>query len=99
MRLSPRESLLRDCLEQLYWTYGPETAESDPIVFLARYDHPADREVVAWIASAFAYGRVETIQHSVGRILEALGPRPAAALGGIRDFRRFGRERFADFRH
>src|SRR5205807_1819011 len=90
---------LRDCLEQLYWTYGPETAASDPIVFLTLYDQPEDREIVAWIASAFAYGRVETIQYSVGRILEALGPRPAAALAAIRDFRRLGQERFAGFRH
>jgi uncharacterized protein (TIGR02757 family) len=99
MRLSPREVLLKDRLDLLYRTYGPETVATDPIVFLTRYPHSEDREVVGWIASAFAYGRVETIQENVGRILEVLGPRPARALAEIRDFRRFARERLAAFRH
>src|SRR5262249_42195989 len=58
-----------------------------------------DREVVGWIASAFAYGRVETIQDNVGRVLAALGPSPAATLDAIEDFHRFGRERLSEFRH
>ena len=36
-----------------------------------------DREVAGWIASAFAYGQVRTIQQNVGRLLATLGPRPA----------------------
>ena len=96
---SPRELLLRNCLEELYRTYGPETAASDPISFLARYEKDEDREVAGWIASSFAYGRVEIIQDSVGRILERLGPRPARALDEVKDFRRFGQERLPGFRH
>src|SRR5476651_1618670 len=87
--VSPRERLLGEKLELLYRTYGAATAGSDPIVFLAPYPGPEDREVVGWIASAFAYGRVETIQANVGRLLEALGPRPAEALDGIDDFAAF----------
>jgi uncharacterized protein (TIGR02757 family) len=98
-RLSPRERVLADRLEVLYRTYGPETSASDPIVFLERYRRAEDREVVGWIASAFAYGRVETIQDTVGRLLAALGPSPAAALDGIGDFRAFVRERLPAFRH
>jgi uncharacterized protein (TIGR02757 family) len=97
--LSPRERVLADRLEILYRTYGPETSASDPIVFLERYRAPEDREVVGWIASAFAYGRVETIQDHVSRILSALGPSPARTLDGISDFRRFARERLRGFRH
>jgi uncharacterized protein (TIGR02757 family) len=97
--LSPRESLLAERLEQLYLSYGPETAASDPIVFLARYDRPEDREAAGWIATAFAYGRVETIQQHVGGILDALGTRPAEALAGIPDIPRFVRERLPHFRH
>ena len=97
--LSPRERLLGEKLELLYRTYGVATAGSDPIIFLAPYPRPEDREVAGWIASAFAYGRVGTIQANVGRILEALGPRPAETLDGIADFAAFARERLAGFRH
>jgi len=96
---SPRESLLRDRLEELYRTYGPETTSSDPIVFLSRYESDEDREVVGWIASAFAYGRVETIQDNVGRILEPLGRHPAQTLDRIADFSEFARESLSGFRH
>lgn len=99
MILSERERVLGDRLEQLYRTYGPETAGSDPIVFVGRYDDAADREVVGWIASAFAYGRVATIQANVGILLEALGPSPARAIDRISDFRGFARDALAGFRH
>jgi len=97
--LSPRDRILGDRLEELYRSYGPATIDSDPIVFVGRYPDDEDREVAAWIASAFAYGRVATIQFSVARILEALGPRPARALDGLDDFARFGREALEGFRH
>ena len=99
MPLSSRQVLLADRLERLYQTYGPETASSDPILFLQRYESSEDLEVAGWIASAFAYGRVETIQANVGRILAALGPRPAAALDGVEDFREFASEELGGFRH
>ncbi len=66
--------LLGDRLESLYRLYGPETVATDPILFVGRYDAPEDREVAGWIATAFAYGQVRTIQGSVARILGALGP-------------------------
>ncbi len=99
MDLSPRERLLGERLEGLYRTYGPETASSDPIGLLAPYREPEDLEAAAWIAAAFAYGRVETIRANVSRLLAALGPRPARALAEVRDFRAFARERLRDFRH
>ena len=91
--------MLGDRLESLYELYGPETAGTDPICLVSRYESPEDREVAGWIASAFAYGQVRTIQESVGRILGALGPHPARALDGIADFRAFGREALSGFRH
>ncbi|HEY1251199.1 MAG TPA: TIGR02757 family protein [Thermoanaerobaculia bacterium] len=86
-------------LEALYLRYGPETAETDPIVFPLRYDADEDREVAGWIATAFAYGQVRTIQDNVGRLLAALGPRPARGLDAIRDFRALAREELRGFRH
>src|ERR1700737_4224319 len=99
MRLSPRDFMLQARLEELYRTYGPEGMCADPIVFLSRYESDEDREVVGWIPSAFAYGRVETIQDNVGRILEPLGRHPARALDRIGDFREFARESLRGFRH
>ncbi len=91
--------LLGRRLESLCLLYGPETAGTDPILFPARYDAPEDREVAGWIASAFAYGQVGTIQENVARLLDALGPRPALALGRVQDFRAFAREELRGFRH
>jgi uncharacterized protein (TIGR02757 family) len=90
---------LGDRLESLYRLYGPDTISTDPILFPRRYAAPQDREVAGWIAAAFAYGQVRTIQDSVGRILDALGPSPAMALDAIPDFRTFSRERLPGFRH
>ncbi len=62
-------ALLGERLDALYRRYGPETVATDPIVFVGRYSDPEDREVVGWIASAFAYGQVPVIQANVGRLL------------------------------
>jgi uncharacterized protein (TIGR02757 family) len=91
--------LLGPRLEALYGLYGPETVDSDPIVFPGRYAAAEDREVAGWIASAFAYGQVQTIQENVGRILGALGPSPARALDAIGSFPAFTRESLRGFRH
>ena len=97
--LSRSEALLGERLESLYLLYGPETADTDPILFPRRYAEAEDREVAGWIASAFAYGQVRTIQDNVGRLLRTLGPHPAQALDRIRDFHAFGREELSGFRH
>jgi uncharacterized protein (TIGR02757 family) len=92
-------ALLGDRLEALYRLYGPESTGTDPILFVGRYASPEDREVVGWIATAFAYGQVRTIQDNVGRLLDALGSRPASALDRIADFRAFAQESLSGFRH
>jgi len=97
--LAARELLLAARLDRLSRSYAPAAGETDPIRSPAAYERPEDREVAAWIASAFAYGRVETIMSSVDRILGALGPRPSEGLDRIGDFRRFACEALAGFRH
>ncbi len=97
--LSARELLLGSRLDRLSRAYPRAISQSDPIRFPAAYDRSDDREVAGWIASAFAYGRVETILASVGRVLAALGPHPARAVDSISDFPRFAREALAGFRH
>lgn len=53
---------------------------TDPVDLVHRYREKRDREVVAMIASALAFGRVASIRTSVERVLAVLGPRPAGAL-------------------
>jgi len=97
--LSARELLLAARLDRLSRAYPRAISQTDPIRFPAAYERPDDREAAGWIASAFAYGRVETILTSVGRVLAALGPHPAGAIASISDFPRFAREELAGFRH
>jgi uncharacterized protein (TIGR02757 family) len=97
--LTSRERVLAARLDLLCRSYAAAIDQRDPIRFAASFERPEDREVAAWIASAFAYGRVDTILATVGRLLAALGPRPAQALDRIPDYRRFAREELAGFRH
>jgi uncharacterized protein (TIGR02757 family) len=97
--LNARELLLAARLDRLSRAYPRAISQIDPIRFPAAYERTDDREVAGWIASAFAYGRVETILASVGRVLAALGRRPARAIDSISDFPRFAREELAGFRH
>jgi len=52
----------------------------DPLEFLYDYQDTRDREVVALMASALAYGRVTQILKSVSSLLEKFGPSPFAFL-------------------
>jgi uncharacterized protein (TIGR02757 family) len=97
--LSPRELALAARLDRLSRSYAAAADQRDPIRFAAAFERPEDREVVAWISAAFAYGRVETILGTVGRIVVALGPRPAATLDRVQDWRRFAREELGGLRH
>ena len=89
-----RQSDLRDTLEGLYRRYEHWTGR-DPIVFVRALTARNDREVAGWIASAFAYGRVDQILADVEGLLRFLGPSPAAAVAA-RDFRA---KDLAFFRH
>ncbi len=50
----------------------------DPVELPRRYRDPADAEVVALLAACLAYGRADLFKAQLGRVLEALGPSPAA---------------------
>lgn len=71
---------LKETLDHLYARFGPDDIGSDPIRLVRRYSDPRDREVAGWIASAFAYGRVDIILRNVGGLLAQLGPHPSATL-------------------
>ena len=71
-------------LERLYRSYAARRLEFDPLRFPRRYARADDREIVAWVAAALAYGNARTILSSVSRILDVLGPAPAAFLKNVR---------------
>src|SRR5688572_886038 len=75
-----RRDRLREKLETLYAHYDHRFVDPDPLQFVRGYERADDREVVGLVASSLAYGNVKQIKRSIGRVLEALGDAPAAAV-------------------
>jgi uncharacterized protein (TIGR02757 family) len=88
----------RISLDRLYFQYNKKRfIHPDPLEFVHHYHEPGDREVVGFIASALAYGRVAQILKSVQVILDRLGPDPASY---VRHARRSTLDRdFGGFKH
>lgn len=86
-----RLAALRPVLDRLYAEFNRAGRVADPVEFVRRYDCHADREVVAFVAAALAFGRVASINQSIERVLHALGAHPAAALEGFRRARHASR--------
>jgi len=87
-----------DILNELYRKLNRrEYVRPDPLEFLYDYADPADREVVALVASSLAHGRVAQIRRSVAAALARLGPRPAQNLTDATPRRL--RAAMAGFRH
>jgi hypothetical protein len=68
----------RDRLDDLYRTFDHVNSAADPIHIVRRYSKPDDREIVGFCASALAFGRVASVLQSIERLLDAMGPHPAA---------------------
>jgi uncharacterized protein (TIGR02757 family) len=69
--------LLKEVLDRLYDTYNfEERLRHDPIEFPHRYSDPVDIEVVGFIASQFAYGRIGLFKPVIEKILNLCGRRP-----------------------
>jgi uncharacterized protein (TIGR02757 family) len=69
---------LRQKLDTLYDGFNVDRAAADPIWIVRRYEQPADRETAGFIASALAFGRVQSVLNSADGVLAAMGPSPAA---------------------
>ena len=73
----PPTSRLKGPLEHLYGEVDRAArVELDAIRFPLRYPDPADREVVALLASCMAYGRVDLFSPWVGWALDRMGESP-----------------------
>lgn len=72
---------LKQKFESLYRKYNHRRyVHPDPIEFLYEYERRNDREIVGFVASALAYGRVGHILTSVSRVLQVMGPSPRQYL-------------------
>lgn len=68
---------LKTRLEKLYTKYNKKSLISpDPLQFVYNYDNPLDKEIIALISSALAYGNVRQIQTSLTKLFACLGPHP-----------------------
>ncbi len=78
MSRSRPSSSLGPSLDRLYGEFNVEHSVADPVWRVHRYPRPEDREVVALIASALAFGRVQSVLNSVDGMLKVMGESPAA---------------------
>lgn len=98
MRRKPAN--LREKLNELADHYDRGFLHSDPVLFPHRYKNRDDREIVAFLAAALAYGSVKQILGSVERVLRALEPIDVSPARAICSFSlERDRSRFAGFRH
>lgn len=71
---------LRPALDRLYADFNVTHSTRDPIWTVRRYADPADQEVVAFLASALAFGNVQSVLNTIDAVLAVMGPSPAAFL-------------------
>ena len=88
---------IKSTLDALYATRSSQHLANDPLSFCHLYPDPADREVVAVIASAFAYGVVANILRTLGSIFAELGPLPRHYLENFEP--KHGLRKFSGFKH
>ena len=76
VRLSGPRLRLKSYLDRLYQTYDLSYLPTSALKFPRRYHRSEDIEVVAFIASCFAYGRVQGFTPPIDALLRVLGPQP-----------------------
>ncbi len=68
---------LRDMLDRVYERYNRrEFIGSDPLQFVYQYADRRDREIVAFLSSALAYGRVQQIERSLTQLFDRMDGSP-----------------------
>jgi len=84
-RLSPeRAKRLRRALERLERASPPRRRlPLDPVSLPHRYHDPRDVEVAGLLAASLAYGRADLFLPKISRLLDGMGPSPAAFVRGL----------------
>ena len=71
-------NILKQNLENLYTRYNRKRfIPPDPLQFVYRYSTRNDKELVAFLAAALAYGRVQQIQTSLTNLFSIMGQSPS----------------------
>jgi len=102
-RILMHDDQIKAVLDKLSSTRSSRQLANDPLSFCHRYENPADREIAAVIASAFAYGAVGIILRTLESIFAEIGPSPRRFVEhfepkkGLRTFSGF-KHRFNDGR-
>ncbi|MCJ7776969.1 MAG: TIGR02757 family protein [Sedimentisphaerales bacterium] len=95
--MSERIAQIKRILEGLYRRYNRRNLiKPDPLQFVYRYSGRQDREIVAFLAAALAYGRVQQIGKSLTDLLGRMGESPSEF---VRDFDGRRRKKLSDFKH
>lgn len=68
---------MKAALDRLYDAFNAPESAPDPIQIVRRYPRLDDREIVAFVAAALAFGRVASVMQSVQSLCEVMGPQPA----------------------
>ncbi|HUQ87780.1 MAG TPA: DUF2400 family protein, partial [Vicinamibacterales bacterium] len=84
-------------LDGLYSDFNAQHSANDPVWRVHRFTRADDREVVAFIAAALAFGRVQSVINSIEGMLEVMGPSPAGFVRGFTPSR--DRDRFKHLVH
>jgi uncharacterized protein (TIGR02757 family) len=88
---------IKAVLEELYDKYNHrEFIKPDPLQFVYRYSGQQNREIVAFLAAALAYGRVQQIEKSLTSLLGHTGDCP---FEFVRNFDDRSRRILRDFKH
>lgn len=74
---------MKEELDRLYDSFNYADSALDPIQIVRRYPRTDDREIVAFVASGLAFGRVASVMASVEAVCRVLGPAPAAFVRGF----------------
>jgi uncharacterized protein (TIGR02757 family) len=69
---------LKERLDRQYDQFNDAQSVSDPIQIVRRFERPEDVEIVAFCASALAFGRVQSILNSINGLVALMGSSPAA---------------------
>ncbi len=75
---APAVPTIKASLDRLYDGFNHPESALDPIQIVRRYARLDDREIVGFVASAVAFGRVASVIASTEAICSVLGPSPAA---------------------
>lgn len=71
---------LKEKLEYHYHLYDRTNIAPDPLQYPHRYSAPADIELIAFLASVYAFGNVKQISAAMEKMLKKLDPAPAENL-------------------